>query len=309
MSRQSTAIVLDGKLVAEKIQHGVESEIKRLKEKTGLVPGLTVIIVGDDPASKIYVNTKRKKAVKLGIQSEVIELPADSTKEVVIDRIKRLNENSSVDAVLVQLPLPSHLNTWEILDFLGAEKDVDRFHPFNQGMVLLGRTSLYPCTPFGILEILDHYRIDVTGLNTVVVGRSFIVGKPMAAMLTNRNATVTLCHSKSKALDETIRQADLLVAAVGIPGFVTPDMVKEGSILIDVGTNYLNNQEDVEAFCSEAQQKKFLRKGYAICGDIHIDAHQKSAFYTPVPGGVGAMTPAMLMYNTVELFKRRIKDS
>ncbi len=296
---------LDGKEVSAKIQEEIKKEIEDLKRKTGKVPGLTVVRVGEDPASKIYVRSKDKMAAKLGVHSQVIEFAEDISREKLIRTIRELNEDDNVDAVLVQTPLPEKFDTWEVLDTLSPDKDADRFHPLNLGMVLLNRTNIFPCTPAGILEILDYYRIDVTGMDAVVIGRSFIVGKPAAGMLTNRNATVTICHSRTKDLPGIIKRADLVVAAVGKPGLITADMVKEGAILVDVGINRLDKEEDVVKYCSDIQQKKFVKKGYGICGDIHKDAYEKSSYYTPVPGGVGLMTVAMLMYNTLQLFKNR----
>ncbi len=298
--------IMDGKLVAEKIQNQLKTEIETLKEKTGKTPGLTVIMAGDNPASKIYVKTKNKVAKKLGLNSELIRLPKDVSKEHLLTEIHKVNKEKNVHAAIVQLPLPPQFDDWEILDHLAHDKDVDRFHPHNLGMLLLNRTNVYPCTPAGCMKMLDYYNIDVSGMNAVVVGRSFIVGKPAAGLLTNRNATVTICHSRTKDLAGHVRNADVVVAAIGKPGFITADMVKEGAILIDVGINYLEKKEEVLEFCSEKQIKKFEKKGYGITGDIHIKAFEKASWYTPVPGGIGAMTVAMLMFNTVELFKQQM---
>ena len=299
--------VLDGKKVSKEIEENIKEEIISLKEKTGKVPGLTVIIVGEHPASQSYVRTKERMAAKLGLNSNVLRLPEDISPQFLVEEIKKFNRAGDVDAVLVQLPLPGNFNTWEILDHLDPEKDVDRFHPHNLGMVLLNRAQLFPCTPSGIMKILSRYKINPSGMNAVVVGRSFIVGKPIASMLTNKHATVTLCHSKTKDLKDSIRNADLVVTAAGKAGIVTADMVKEGVVLIDVGMNYLDKKEDVLEYCSEDQIKKFEKKGYGITGDIHKDAFKKASFYTPVPGGVGPMTVTMLMYNTIHLFKQRNK--
>ncbi len=296
--------ILDGKLVADKIQDELKGDVARLTEKTGVTPGLTVLIVGEDPASKIYVKSKDKAAHKLGIKSNIIRLDKDISREDLIGEIHKLNVDDSVHAVLVQLPLPDQFDEWEILDHLDPAKDVDRFHPQNLGMLMLKRTEIFPCTPFGALKILDHYNIDVSGMNAVVVGRSYIVGKPIAGMLTNRNATVTICHSRTKDLAAHVRNADLVVAAIGKPGFITPDMIKEGAVLIDVGINRLDKKEEVDEYCLASQVKRFEKKGYGITGDIHIKAFEKSSFYTPVPGGIGPMTVTMLMYNTLELFKQ-----
>ena len=298
-------VLLDGKLVAAQVEERVKIQVDTLLETTGTRPGLAVVMVGDDPASKVYVNSKNKKAAKLGIRSRVVELPHDVAKNILIKEIQALNTDPEVDAVLVQLPLPEGFETWEILDHLVPEKDVDRFHPVSLGMIMLNRTDIFPCTPAGVLEILDHYKIDVSGMNVVVVGRSFIVGKPLAAMLTNRHATITLCHTRTKNLADIVYRADMVVAAAGRPGIIEASMVKEGAILIDVGTNYLDREEDLLKYGNESHQKRFYKKGYAIVGDIDHRTWEKSSFYTPVPGGVGIMTVAMLMENSLKLFKAR----
>lgn len=297
---------LDGKGLAQKIQARLKNEILDLKTRTGRVPGLAVVLVGDDPASRTYVKSKEKAAAELGIFSRVVRLGTDVGREELIAGIEELNRAEEISGVLVQLPLPKKFPVWDILDHLDPAKDVDCFHPFNLGMVLLNRAHLFPCTPAGVLELLDHHKIDVTGMNAAVVGRSFIVGKPLLSMLSNRDATVTLCHSKTRDLGRVVERADLVVAAVGRPAVITADMVKDGAVLIDVGTNYLDKREDVRRYCDESQQEKFEKKGYAYAGDIHYPAYHKASFYTPVPGGVGPMTVAMLMHNTVELFKKRL---
>lgn len=294
---------LDGKRVSEKVRQDIKEEIAFIKEKTGKTPGLAVIIVGDDPAAKIYVGSKDKAAAELGVRSYVLEFSREVPQEEIIRKINELNEDREVHGVLVQTPLPPEFDAWKVLDTLDPAKDVDCFHPVNLGRVLLGRSRIFPCTPAGIIKILDHYGIDVAGMNAAVIGRSFIVGKPLAAMLTNRNATVTICHSQTKDLPAVVKQADLVVAAVGSPGFVTPAMVRDKAILVDVGINRLDKEENVLQYCSENERKKFFKRGYGICGDIHKDAYGKSSYYTPVPGGVGVMTVTMLMYNTLHLFK------
>ncbi|MEI6613401.1 MAG: bifunctional 5,10-methylenetetrahydrofolate dehydrogenase/5,10-methenyltetrahydrofolate cyclohydrolase [Chrysiogenales bacterium] len=301
--------ILDGKPVAEKIQALIEDEVTALKNKYGRVPGLTVIMAGDDPASRSYVDSKSRLAEKLGIRSEQVKLPENVPAEEIIGVIEAKNVDPSTHAVLVQMPLPAHLDAWKILDHIQPEKDVDCFHPFNQGMILLKRSRIFPCTPAGILEILDHYKIEVSGLKIAVVGRSFLVGKPMAMMLSNRNATVTICHSKTVNLEKITIAADLVVAAVGRPGFIKADMVKPGVILIDVGINHISRENDFADYCHPAQQEGFRKKGYAITGDIHFQAYAKASFYTPVPGGVGPLTVTMLMSNTVELCKRCLEKT
>lgn len=295
---------LDGKKIADQIQDRVKREIDKLRKTGDNVPGLAVIIVGRNPASRAYVRKKHKIAQKLGINSLVRELDDTISREQLISQIKSLNRDPRVHGVLIQLPLPDGLETWDILNHLDPEKDVDRFLPVNLGNILLNRTDIYPCTPAGVLALLDAYHIGLRGLNAVMVGRSFIVGKPLASMLTNRDATVTLCHSKTRDLPGILRQADLVVAAIGRAGFITREMVKENAILVDVGQNFLTRRGEVETLCTPAQQKRFEKKGVALTGDIHIDAYEKSSFYTPVPGGTGPMTVAMLMHNTLALYQR-----
>lgn len=297
--------ILDGKMVSELVLKKVKEEIEALE---GRVPGITVVRVGDDPASEIYVRSKNKKAGKLGLRSEVIHLNDSISQEDLKRVIAGLNSNPAVDAILVQLPLPDKFNEWEILDMIDPEKDVDRFHPLNLGMILVNRSDIFPCTPAGIIRILDEYEIDLSGMDCVVVGRSYIVGKPVASMLTNRNATVTICHSRTRNIGEKLKKADLVIAALGKPGFVTGDMVKDGVVLIDVGINRIDSYEKAEKLCEIKQLEKFKKKGYAVTGDISKEAYKKSSFYTPVPGGVGPMTVAMLMQNTLNLYKKRVLE-
>jgi methylenetetrahydrofolate dehydrogenase (NADP+)/methenyltetrahydrofolate cyclohydrolase len=298
--------ILDGKLVAEKIQSIIKGEVVVLKNKYGLTPGLTVIMAGDNPASQSYVKSKSKLAEQLGIRSTLLKLPADSHLEEIIKAIEICNADDQIHAVLVQMPLPASLDSWKILDHIRPEKDVDCFHPINQGMILLNRSHIFPCTPAGIMEIIDYYKIVVSSLKIAVVGRSFLVGKPLAMMLSNRNATVTICHSKTANLEKITVDADLVVAAIGRPGFIKADMVKPGAILIDVGINQINDEKDFAAYCHHSQYEGFKKKGYAITGDIHFQAYAKASYYTPVPGGVGPLTVTMLMHNTVELCKKSI---
>jgi methylenetetrahydrofolate dehydrogenase (NADP+)/methenyltetrahydrofolate cyclohydrolase len=298
--------VLDGKLVAEKIQQEIGLEVERLKSENGLVPGLAVIMAGDDPASASYVSSKSRLAEKLGIRSELVKLPKDTSAGEIIRVIEARNADTLTHAILVQMPLPGQLDAWSVIDRIAPAKDVDAFHPLNQGLILQNRGRLFPCTPLGVMRILDHYGIDPAGMDAVVAGRSFLVGKPMAAMLSNRNATVTLCHSRTLNLTGILREADLVVAAVGRPGFITADMVKPGAVLVDVGINHVTREEDFEKFCPRSRYEAFQRKGSVITGDIHFQAFAKAAHYTPVPGGVGPLTVTMLMHNTVELCKRSL---
>jgi methylenetetrahydrofolate dehydrogenase (NADP+)/methenyltetrahydrofolate cyclohydrolase len=297
--------ILDGRKVSREIEQQIKQRAARLKEKTGLAPGLSIVIVGDNLASDIYVKAKDRVAGSLGVKSSVIKLPREVSTAGVVEKIKALNHDDGVDAISVQLPLPDHLNSWDILDHVAPDKDVDRYHPLNMGMVHLNRTDIFPCTPAGILEILDYYGITIAGTNAVVIGKSFIMGKPMASILSNKDATVTLCHEKTGDLERVLRDADLVVSTIGKPGFVTPGMVKEGVVLVDVGINYLTREEDVLMYCEEDQVRKFQDKGYAVAGDIHKDAFKKASYYTPVPGGVGPMTVTMMIFNALRLFEQR----
>jgi len=296
--------ILDGKVVAEKIQLEVGLEVERLKSEHGVVPGLAVIMAGEDPASRSYVNSKSRLAEKLGIRSELVKFPEEAAAGEIARAIEARNADPAVHAILVQMPLPGHLDSWSIIDRIAPDKDVDAFHPFNQGQILQNRGRIFPCTPLGIMRLLDHYGIDPAAMDAAVVGRSFLVGKPMAAMLSNRNATVTLCHSRTVGLTGILREADLIVAAIGKPGFINADMVKPGAVLIDVGINHIEKEGDFDRLCPRSQYEGFKKKGYAITGDIHYQAFAKAAHYTPVPGGVGPLTVTMLMHNTVELCKR-----
>ncbi len=297
--------ILDGKAVSVKFIESIKEESVPLIEKAGRPPGLAVVKVGDDPASAIYVRSKEKKAKKLGFRSEVISLADSVSDDELTSVIDGLNNDDGIDGILVQLPLPDRFDAWKFLDIIDPGKDVDRFHPVNLGKIMLGRTDIFPCTPSGVVRMLDEYNIDVTGMSCIVVGRSYIVGKPMASMLTNRNATVTICHSRTKNIPELISKSDLVVSAVGRPGFVTPDMVKDGAVLVDVGINRIDSLPEAEKFCTPQEIEKFEKKGYSITGDIHPEAYKRSSFYTPVPGGVGLMTVAMLMDNTFRLFRER----
>lgn len=275
------AQIIDGKYVSQQILDKLAQDVCAESKK----PSLTVIIVGEDPASKIYVNLKKKKAAQLGFESNVIEMPENTTQEQLLNTIEKLNNDYSVNAVLVQLPLPEHINTNEVLEKISPMKDVDCFHPYNAGQIALGKKPyVYPCTPLGIMTLLDKYNISVEGKNAVVVGRSNIVGRPCAQMLLNRNATVTICHSKTKNLADYTKQADILICAVGCKKLITADMVKDGVVVIDVGMNRTDDGK--------------------LCGDVDFEnVKEKASFITPVPGGVGPMTICSLMKNTYELFK------
>ncbi len=273
------AKIMDGKLVSAHLRDKIKTETAELK-KQGITPGLAVILVGEDPASKIYVNNKKKACEELGFYSEEHLLPADITQEDLMAIIQSLNVRSDINGILCQLPLPDHLEVAPIIESINPIKDVDAFHPSNVGRIMIGDYKFLPCTPAGIMEIIDYYGIETEGKSCCVVGRSDIVGKPMSMLMLHRNATVTICHSRTKNLAEICSMADIVVAAVGRPKFITADMVKPGAVVIDVGINRL--------------------EGKKICGDVDFDTvEQKASYITPVPGGVGPMTITMLMKNTL----------
>lgn len=280
---------IDGKAIAEKVKEELKEEIAALKEK-GIIPGLAAVLVGDDPASHIYVNNKAKACEKIGIHSEVIKRPADTPAEELHALITELNERRDIHGILIQSPLPKHLDELEAVLNVNPLKDVDGFHPVNMGYLLLGSPIFLPCTPFGILRLFDETGVDPNGKKVVILGRGNIVGKPLAAMLMQKwegcNATVTVCHTGTADIPAETKQADILIAAMGKPRFVTPNMIKAGVVIIDVGVNRVDDAKS--------------EKGYRICGDVDFEGCLKKASYiTPVPGGVGPMTIAMLLHNTV----------
>ena len=295
-----TPKVLDGIAIAAQIKSEVAAEVQSLKSR-GIVPGLAVILVGEVPASQIYVRSKVKTCGELGIFSEMLTPPETITTDEMLALVAQLNARDDIDGILIQLPLPKHVDTRRLLEAVSPEKDVDGFHPVNAGRLQTGQPGLAPCTPAGIMEILRRSNLPIAGQNAVIVGRSDIVGKPAAMMLLNASATVTICHSKTADLAGFTRQADLLVAAIGRPGFVTAGMVKPGATLIDVGINRVTDAAEVEDLFpgDEARAAAFAKRGSVVVGDIHPAAFALSAAYTPVPGGVGALTIAMLMQNTV----------
>lgn len=278
--RRKRMQLIDGKAISAQIRSELAEKAKKLKAEKGIVPGLAVIIVGEDPASQIYVRNKARACEELGFHSEVYRLPAQTSETELEGLIDKLNVDTSIHGILVQLPLPKGFNEKSLLLRISPDKDVDAFHPYNVGRISTGDYGFLPCTPAGVMELLERSNIDVAGKSCVVIGRSNIVGKPMAMLLLNANATVTVCHSKTQNLSEVCRNADVLVSAVGKAGFVTEDMVKEGAVVIDVGMN------------RDANGK--------LCGDVDFDAvAPKTSYITPVPGGVGPMTITMLMRNTL----------
>ncbi len=298
--------VLDGVAIASEIKAEVGREVAELSSH-GVRPGLAVILVGEVPASQIYVRSKVKTCGELGIYSEMLTPPESITTEEMLALVADLNARDDIDGILIQLPLPKHVDTKRLLEAVSPDKDVDGFHPVNAGRLQSGQPGLAPCTPAGIIEILRRSGLPIAGQNAVVVGRSDIVGKPAALMLLNESATVTVCHSKTRDLPAVTRSADILVAAIGRPGYVAADMVKPGATLIDVGVNRLTDAADVQRFFPGDAERAatFAKRGSVIVGDIDPAAFAVSGAYTPVPGGVGALTIAMLMHNTVKAAKLR----
>ncbi len=278
--------LIDGKIISASVKERVKAEVEELK-KQGITTGLAVIIVGEDPASKVYVSNKKKACEALGIISEEYALPENTTQEELLELIDKLNNKKTINGILCQLPLPCHLDEQAVINAILPEKDVDAFHPQNVGKIMLGEYDFVPCTPAGIMEMLAYEGIDIQGKTCVVIGRSNIVGKPMGMLLLHKNGTVTICHSKTKNLTEVCKSADILVAAVGRPNFVTADMVKENAVVIDVGINRIDGK---------------------LVGDVDFEnVKDKCLAITPVPGGVGPMTIAMLMQNTLTAAKKQNK--
>lgn len=298
--------VLDGATIAAQIKAEVAEDVKRLAAQ-GVKPGLAAVLVGHVAASEIYVRSKVQACADLGLYSDLITPPETVTTEAMLKLIAELNAREDVDGILVQLPLPKQVDAKVLLDAIDPAKDVDGFHPVNAGRLQAGRPALAPCTPAGVIEILKRSGIPISGANAVVVGRSDIVGKPAAMLLLHENATVTICHSKTRDLGAVTREADILVAAIGRPGYITPEMVKPGATLIDVGINRVNTREEFDRFFkgNEKREAAFAKRGSVIVGDIHPAAFEKSGAYTPVPGGVGLLTIAMLMANTVRAAQMR----
>ena len=299
-------LVLDGTAIAAEIKREVAVDVEQMIAR-GLRPGLAVILVGSVAASEIYVRSKVKTCGELGILSEMLTPPESVTTEELLKLVHELNTRDEIDGILIQLPLPAHVDTKRLLEAVAPEKDVDGFHPVNVGRLQSGQPGLQPCTPAGVMEMLRRREIPVAGKNAVVIGRSDIVGKPMAMLLLNASATVTVCHSKTQDLAKFTREADVLVAAIGRPGFVTAEMVKPGAVLVDVGINRVTGAAEVERFFpgDAARAATFARRGSVVVGDIDPAAFALASAYTPVPGGVGALTIAMLMSNTVKAAKLR----
>ena len=301
------AVRLDGAALAAKIRQGVAEAAGAVAPGTR-APSLRVLLVGDNPASEAYVSSKAKAATEAGIRSETLRLPPDLSPEGLRSEVARANADEGVDGILVQLPLPKGHDTARVLDAVAPLKDVDGFHPENVGLLHQGRPRFVPCTPAGILELLAAYEIQIAGRRAVVLGRSDIVGKPISALLTARDATVTVCHSRTRDLAAVCREADILVAAIGRPGFVTRDFVKEGAAVIDVGINRITAQDAPPTLASSPRIRKALEeRGRTLVGDVDFDdVEMVAGWLTPVPGGVGPLTVAMLLVNTIKAFHLRI---
>ena len=300
------ATILDGAAIAAEIKKEVAAEVKLLAAP-GIRPGLAAVLVGNVAASEIYVRSKVQTCADLGIYSELITPPGSVTTEEMMDVVAALNSRDEIDGILIQLPLPAQVDTKALLDAVLPSKDVDGFNPVNAGRLQANRPSLAPCTPAGIIEILKRSGIPIAGRHAVVVGRSDIVGKPAAMLLLHENATVTICHSKTRDLGAITRQADILVAAIGRAGFITPEMVTPGATIIDVGINRITNRAEFDRFFAGDAKREaaFLKRGSTLVGDVHPKAFALAGAYTPVPGGVGPLTIAMLMANTVRAAKMR----
>lgn len=274
------AEIISGKIVSEKLRSEIKAEVEALKKESGRTPGLAVVVVGNDPASKVYVRNKHRACIDVGIESFQIEYPDGISEAELLKKINELNADRSVDGILVQLPLPSYIDEEKVISRISPDKDVDAFHPINVGKITIGNYSFLPCTPSGIISLMDHYGVEIAGKRCVVIGRSNIVGKPMALLLTERNGTVTLCHSKTANLKDICREADIVVVAIGRANFLTADMVKPGAVVIDVGINRLEDG--------------------SLVGDVAFDqVSEVASMITPVPGGVGPMTITTLLKNTL----------
>jgi methylenetetrahydrofolate dehydrogenase (NADP+)/methenyltetrahydrofolate cyclohydrolase len=294
------ATLLDGAAVAREIKDELRATLTAMKAK-GVVPGLGVLLVGDDPASAVYVRSKTRSCEDLGLSHDTRRLSAQATTDEVVAEVTSFNQRADVHGILVQLPLPAQVDAQRVLDLVDPAKDVDGFHPENVGRLVQKRPRFVSCTPAGIMELLSRRGIEVRGRRAVVVGRSEIVGKPMALLLLHADATVTVCHSKTRDLAAVTREADILVAAIGVPGLLGADHVKPGAVVIDVGMNRVTDQEKARALVDPARWPETLAKGYALVGDVDFRAvRDKASAITPVPGGVGPLTIALLMKNTVK---------
>lgn len=301
--------IIDGKALAETIRKEISNDVQDFFAKSGRRPRLAAVLAGDDPASHVYVRNKVKACEQVGLESESHYLPATISEEELLDVLRKLNESDPVDGILLQLPLPKGINKTRALDAIHPTKDVDGLHPWNAGLLVQGRASLIACTPLGVIEALKRYDVPLSGSNAIVIGRSDLVGKPVATLLMHENATVTVCHSKTRNLPEVVSRGNVVVAAMGKAGFVTSDFIQEGAVVVDVGTTVLKQESEVtEIFGSGSKKHEdFLAGKTVITGDVHPNAYSKTSLYTPVPGGVGPLTITMLLRNTLTAAKQRQK--
>jgi methylenetetrahydrofolate dehydrogenase (NADP+)/methenyltetrahydrofolate cyclohydrolase len=308
-AEKTHAQVLDGRATADQIKSEVAAEVAQLLAHHEVRPRLAAVLVGDDDASAVYVRNKVRACAEVGIKSEQLVLPASTSTAELLGIVTRLNESESIDGILIQLPLPKQIDEAVILEAVDPAKDVDGFHPANVGLLSMGRPRFVPCTPAGIIALLDRYRIEIAGANACVVGRSQIVGRPVASLLLQRHATVTLCHSRTRDLPAITRQADILVAAIGRPAFIRGEFIKPGAVVIDVGVNKFSDTSAIQSlFGNEAAKRieAIEKRGYTLIGDVHpAEADAVAGWRTPVPGGVGLLTVAMLMRNTLQAAKWR----
>jgi methylenetetrahydrofolate dehydrogenase (NADP+)/methenyltetrahydrofolate cyclohydrolase len=303
------ARVLDGNLVRDRIKAECLPRVESFAARANRPPGLAVVLVGNNPASQVYVRSKTKTAGELGIYNETITPSAEISTDALLTLIRSLNRRPEIDGILVQLPLPAHIDAQKVLLAVAPQKDVDGFHPCNVGLLSTGRPGLRPCTPAGVIEMLKRYDIPIAGCNAVVVGRSDIVGKPMAMLLLQENATVTVCHSRTRDLPGVCRTADILVAAIGRAAMITADYIREGAVVVDVGMNPVTDRAQAEKIFDGSRMEAFDKRGSLLVGDVHPgDMARVASAYTPVPGGVGPLTIAMLMRNTIEAAERSVDD-
>ncbi len=305
-----TARILDGKAVADQIRAEVAPSVAAFTASVGRPPGLGIVLVGDDPASEIYVRAKLKSASEAGLRADLERLPASATLDHVLSVVERLNRSDAHDGILVQSPLPAAMGDdaeRQVFDAVSPEKDVDGLHPLNVGRLVQNRASLVACTPSGVIELLERSGITIAGARAVVLGRSDIVGKPMALLLLHHHATVTICHSRTPQLAKTASEADILIAAIGRPGFVTTDFVKPGAAVVDIGTTHLNERQAVERLFPVGSKRHdaFLKRGSLVVGDVHPDVANVAGALSPVPGGVGPLTVALLLRNTLRAARER----
>ncbi len=311
MIEASTARKLDGRATSKAIRAEVAQSCAEFAERHGVTPGLSVILVGEDPASRVYVRNKEKAAREAGMKSEVLRLPADAGERRILDEVARLNRDRTVHGILVQLPLPDEVDAQKVIEAIDPDKDVDAFHPVTAGRLMTGLPGLQPCTPAGIVELLERHEIPLEGRHAVVIGRSNIVGKPLALLLLGKNCTVTVCHSRTRDLADVAARADILVAAVGRRAMVTRDFIKPGAVVVDVGIHRVEDEATCrELFGDDAKRLRAVReRGGTLVGDVHpLHGRERAGWLSPVPGGVGPLTIALLLRNTLDAARRAVGE-